>query len=88
MRPIILNPLNCDGTENRLLECPNTNNYQGAGYHTDAGVRCLINTSPGEVSDINVNSNINIDDESLLISTFQGGIPYSILIMPWEAYYA
>ncbi len=39
--------LSCNGTENRLVECP-FSNY--GSHHRDIGVKCLINISPGNIS--------------------------------------
>ncbi len=46
---IFLYQLNCDGAENRLVECPSNYNY-GVSHYQDVGVRCLINISPGKVN--------------------------------------
>ena len=46
--PIFLYGVNCDGTENRLVECPTRCYYSyDVNHNQDVGVKCLINTSPG-----------------------------------------
>ena len=48
--PIFIDGLNCNGAENRLVECPTDDYYyNGIDHNGDAGVRCLINISPGKL---------------------------------------
>ena len=40
--------LRCTGSENRLSDCPKSSSYY-TGHSNDAGVRCQLNLSPGNV---------------------------------------
>lgn len=45
MHPIVMEDVNCDGTESRLTDCP-ANNYHDCTHAEDAGVICC--GAPGE----------------------------------------
>ena len=40
---IVMDNVRCNGTEEKLVDCPHTSDHN-CGHHKDAGVRCIVNS--------------------------------------------
>ena len=41
--PIVMNNVQCNSSESKLMDCPFSLNH-ACGHHEDAGVRCVVST--------------------------------------------